>query len=65
MIVFKREMEKGRQKITQNPSCGRIILNSTFTLCESQILLNIETRGKQKKLSTIVCPKLSFQSFLS
>lgn len=58
-------MEKGRQKITQNPSCGRIILNSTFTLCESQILLNIhvETRGKQKKLSTIVCPKLSFQSF--
>lgn len=50
-------MEKGRQKITQNPSCGRIILNSRFTLCESQILLNIETRGKQKKLSTIVCPK--------
>lgn len=42
-------MEKGRQKITQNPSCGRIILNSTFTLCESQILLNIETRGKQKE----------------
>lgn len=57
-------MEKGRQKVlyvTQKPSCGGIILKSLFTSCEFQILLTIEIREKQKKLSNIVCPKLSFQ----